>query len=54
MNTSLSRIASYDAISRYSHWIIADAMIGMKPSGHGSIFRSPENSAHCHDRIFLG
>ncbi|WP_422384724.1 hypothetical protein [Roseibium album] len=52
MKTSLSRIASYDAISRYSHWIIADAMIGMKPSGHVSIFRSLESSAHCHDRIF--
>ncbi|WP_299476793.1 hypothetical protein [uncultured Roseibium sp.] len=53
MNTSVTRIASYDAISWYSHWIIADAMIGMKPSGQGSILRSLESSAHCHDRIFL-
>ncbi|WP_282045282.1 hypothetical protein [Roseibium album] len=54
MNTGLSRIASYDALSRYSHWIIADAMIGMKPSGHVSIFRSLESPAHYRDRIFLG
>ncbi|MBG6154098.1 hypothetical protein IWQ52_001275 [Labrenzia sp. EL_159] len=52
MNTSVTRIASYDAILQHSHWIIGDATIGMKPSGQGSILRSHESSAHWHDRIF--